>query len=298
MYIMKKLFFIAFILHFFFNLHGQEVLEKYPVWYSQYMNCFPMINPASISVTDLLQVSTGVQRNVGFWSDYSDYFAIVSYKPRPTVVKNNGSTFSMRFAGDKEGVYLYTSRLYGAYAWHTRVSEEFSFAGGMELGVINYSIKGTYSTGNRSTLALDGNVGLWFYSKHTHLGVSANQVLNSRMQPFNEVSILSSYYSLTAGNEFIVSDFFSIKPIFVYTIYKAFVNDFDINMISKTGNLVLAGTGYRANKGLMFLVGVQNIYLGRDAMTISLAYNMPVMKNVININTLEFFVSYMPEKNK
>src|SRR6056297_2869603 len=160
---------------------GQFRVNKYPVFFSQYMNCHALYNPASISARSPLEVCAGSKRNMGNWSNFATYFAALSMDMpfKSPAYKSTGNTIGVRFTGDKEGVYLQQTKLYVAYAWHSKINENWRFSGGLEVGGFNYSAKGTYTTGDRSISNLDANVGIWIYRDGLHFGISGNQLLNS-----------------------------------------------------------------------------------------------------------------------
>ncbi|UCH13512.1 MAG: type IX secretion system membrane protein PorP/SprF, partial [Bacteroidales bacterium] len=191
---------IHFVLLFFFiTVSGQSYYSYYPVQFSQYMRHYQFINPASIGSRSKLETALGSKNNIGNFSNISTYFAGVSF----SILRSPGTGRPFNVVGlkadtDREGEYIARTRAYLMYAFHFKVFRDYYLSGGVDLGMLNMSVQGTPSTGDKSEYVPDANTGIWFYNDDFYFGFSVNQVFNGKLQPYQEVSVMRRHFNIVA----------------------------------------------------------------------------------------------------
>ncbi len=279
---------IYFILLFFFiNVNGQSYYSYYPVQFSQYMRHYQFINPASIGARSKLETVLGSKNNIGDFSNISTYFAGVSF----SVLKSSKTGKPFNVAGfkvdtDREGKYIARTRTYVMYAFHFKIFRDYYFSGGVDFGMLNMSVQGTPSTGDKSEYVPDANTGIWIYNKDFHFGFSVNQVFNGRLQPYQEVSIMRRHFNIIAMKRFEISRLVSISPS-VIVRYPSYLNyNADYSVESYVSDFV-GGLSIRHEQGIAFWLGIKEIKLAGGRFEAVILYNTPLKRSLININSLE-----------
>ncbi len=281
------------------NCNAQDVVRLLPIQFHQYMHAYSLNNPAYIGHNSDMEIIAGNQRQGGNWSSISTYYTIFNIA-LPFIAKetNDHSVFGVKIIGDNEGKYIGRNRFYLSYAWRSQIAQKLYFQTGLDAGFYNYVVKGTDLSGNASAFAPDGNFGARIYNADFHAGFAVNQIFNSKLQPFNEVTQLHTHYSFSGAYKLKASDAFRLIP----SSYVRWGNkndrlDIDLNLKSIIDQMVSAGIGYRINKGYMFFAGLEKIDIFNGDISFYFSYSAPLNNSkYININTYEINLNYMIDK--
>lgn len=150
---------------------------------------------------------------LGNLSKVSTYYLNANYRiTRQTNRRKPFSTIGITLYNDREGKYLNRTRFYALYSWHGTIRNELKISGGLQIGGMNYSVKGTPLTGDGSDLKPDASVGIQVYNPLFHLGLSVNQVFNSEVQPLEEIALLAPYVNILGEFSIETSEWLMIKP--------------------------------------------------------------------------------------
>ena len=220
MYIRGVKYFLLVIMFFSRILHSQEDASLYPVQFSQFYNCYPLVNPASAGTHTDYDAAMGNQKLLGNFSKISTYYLNANMR----VINRRGiqnapfSTVGTLIYNDREGKYLNRSRFYLTYVWHGHVSKNMSVSGGFHLGGMNYSVKGTEISGDGSDIVPDGMIGVQIYNKVFQAGVSYNQIFKSQVQPLEEVATLMPYLNGTISANYKINEDILFRPDFLIRV--------------------------------------------------------------------------------
>jgi type IX secretion system PorP/SprF family membrane protein len=284
---------IHFFLFFFFgSVIGQSYFSYYPVQFGQYMRHYQFINPASIGARSNFETILGSKNNIGDFSNISTYFAGVSF----SVLKSTKTGKPFNVAGlkvdtDREGRYIARTRAYVMYAFHFKIFRDYYLSGGVDLGILNMSVQGTPSTGDKSEYVPDANTGIWVYNKEFYFGFSVNQVFNGRLQPYQEVSIMRRHFNIIAMKRFEINRVVSISPSVILR-YPSYLNyNADYSVECRISDF-LGGFSIRHKQGIAFWLGITEIKLVGGGLEAVILYNTPLKKSLININSIELVCRY------
>jgi type IX secretion system PorP/SprF family membrane protein len=281
-------------------LNGQSEVVRYPVRFSQYYNSYPLLNPSAIGSLSKIELSFGNKRLLGNFSNISTYYFNANLRISPKKGINKPfSALGVLFYNDREGKYLNRSRFYLIYAWHGNLSQKIKFSGGFQIGGFNYAVKGTPLSGDGSDLKPDAAVGLQIYNSNFHVGISVNQVFNSKVQPLEEITILAPYLNITGDWKYKISEPLLFVPNFAVFIplsaYEKNANkvlvDFNLNLT--INQILFVSAGLHNNDMINISAGLGDILSSEKKLNIQLTYTFPFAKRT-NLNTgfLEIGLGY------
>ncbi|MBA7686300.1 hypothetical protein ES703_94743 [subsurface metagenome] len=281
-------------------MKGQDRVVRYPVRFSQYYNCYPLLNPSTAGSYSKLELSLGNQRMLGNFSKIFTYY----FNANMRILDRGGlnkpySTIGVMLYNDREGKYLNLTRFYAIYVWHGNLSERVKFSGGFQIGGMNYNVKGTPLSGDGSDLKPDAAVGVQVYNPSFHAGISVNQVFNSELQPLEEITVLAPYINITADRKWDFSNLFRFVPCFAMHlpltsqdgIKKKVLIDANLNFTFRERFFV--STGIHNNDILNISAGINDVLSSDGILNIHLTYAFSVFQSAeINTNSLEIGLGY------
>lgn len=280
-------------------LFGQLQTNKYPVRFSQYYNCYSLINPAGASIDQNLEITVGDKHLLGSFNNISTYYVCANYQISTKNQRNNSpfSSIGVIALNDREGKYLNRSRFYIAYAWHGNITYKYRISGGFHLGAMNYSVKGTPLSGDGSDITPDGSVGLWIYNNKFHVGCSYNQIFNSKIQPLEEIAVLSPFLNFDAHVNFNLGKYFAASPstsIRTTTNEKDFTGDISLKINYR--NKMALVLGIHDNNRMINSFELSNVLNDSFPLNLFLTYGYPVSRQGIKTNFIEFGLSINQRK--
>lgn len=284
---------IHFVLLFFFiTVAGQSYYSYYPVQFSQYMRHYQFINPASIGARSKLETTLGSKNNIGSFSNISTYFAGVSFSIlRSPKTGKPFNVVGLKADTDREGEYIARTRAYVMYAFHFKIFRDYYLSGGVDLGMLNMSVQGTPSTGDKSEYVPDANTGIWLYNNDFYFGFSVNQVFNDKLQPYQEVSVMRRHFNIIAMKRLKISPLVTVSPS-ILVRYPSYLNyNADYSVECRISDF-LGGLSIRHKQGIAFWLGITEIKLAGGRLEAIILYNTPLKKSLININSLELVCRY------
>jgi type IX secretion system PorP/SprF family membrane protein len=171
----------------------------------------------------------------------------------------------------------------GAYAYHLKTSETTKLALGLSFGFTQFSIDGSQIslreqgdraaiTGLAQELKPDASFGALWYSKKWFVGLSANQILNNRLDffPGDSNGRMAVHYFLTGAYKFRAGDDFEVEPGILVKYVDPMPTQLDLTarFIYK-GNLWL-GAAYRSGDAASLFAG----YKIMDYLTLGYAFDL------------------------
>jgi hypothetical protein len=233
-----------------------------------------------------MELSMGNQRMRGNLSKISSYYALANFRIRFNDRYNIPfSALGIIFYNDQEGKYLSRNRLYLTYAWHTKIFRETNISGGLSIGAMNYSVKGTPLSGDGSDIRPDATAGFQVYRKSAYLGISVSQLFNSEVQPLEEITVLSPYINIDGGIKLHAGEKVWIKPTtsIQFPLYDAsqllYRNRFSFNVQMNLLNKFGTGIGLHNNEKMVLNLAVTDIFPWYGQIDLQLCYAFPIRKN-------------------
>jgi type IX secretion system PorP/SprF family membrane protein len=289
-----KLFPVSIFFSFLaFTGHAQPSNKDYPVQFSQFFLGYSLVNPSSIGSDANTEIKLFYQRPVSGFTGVSTYFCSISFIPyRIRSAARSKSVVGFRFYGDNEGAYINRTRFYGMYAFHTSINSRLNFAGGIDFGGMNFSVKATPTTEGASVFRADANTGIWFYNTRFHAGFSVNQLFNSAFQPIDERIILPTYVNITASYALIKQKNIELRPhiLIAYPYYSG--TSIQTALYGLFFEKLITSIGWNRKTSISAMLGWDNIQVFRGNLSAVLSYGTPVQHAALSINKLEASVLY------
>lgn len=159
-----------------------------------------------------------------------------------------------------------------SYAYHLPVSNKLTLSIGAFAGVKQYQIEGDelrFSSDNsavdpiaasfQTAYSPDVSLGLWGYSKTYYFGISAFQLINSKVDLYKDFdqaeSQLANHYWLTGGYKIHVTDEWFVVPSVVAKYVQDAPFTFDLNAKIRYQDQYWAGVSYRREDALVLSLG-------------------------------------------
>ncbi len=265
-------------------IYAQNQVTKYPVRFTQYLNCYSFLNPANTCQHTDYELAFGSQQMFGAVSHVSASYFSMAMRIRAGNRAEPFSAVSIFLYNNREGKYLNRTRFYTSYAWHTSLSNRLRFAAGLSVGGMNYSVKGTPLSGNGSDIKADGSVGFSFYYDLFRIDVSVGQVFNSKVQPLEEVTVLAPMMNITALRKFSIDEEYLLTPSFTARI--PFQKDYlgnrdpllDINLMMEFLRRFVISAGIHDNTMALVSAGISRLQIGQGEFGFMISYAFPVLR--------------------
>jgi type IX secretion system PorP/SprF family membrane protein len=284
-------YFLSLVLTFcYVSAISQEVPYR-PVQFGQFFNTYSILNPASCSFRDKLELFSARQQHGGARKYLTTTFVSGSVRfndDKP----NKFQVAGLAFVADSEGQYLKRSRAYFTYGWHTRLSKKLSLGTGVSAGFFSYRVSSSNASVSGSATNIDASLGVWLYSTAYYLGVSGNQILNSEVTPLRETTALIRHTNAMGGYTFDVNKAFTITPQFIIRYAEDLPLDIDLATTGTVNNIVVAGINYRHHKSIVPMIGFQKVNIGKGTAKVMFSYSVPAGKIADNMRTYELMLGY------
>ena len=269
---------------------GQEVAHV-PVQFGQFFNMYSVINPASCGSRSGFELQSGRQQHSGAWKNISTTFvsAAIRIQKRKS---NHFHVMGLSFISDKEGQYLNRSKFYLMYGWHTRLTKKLSMGAGASAGFFSYLVSASTASVSGADVAPDASLGLWIYSNRYYAGASINQILNSKLTPLEETTILIRHYNVIAGYTLNIRRSLAIKPSVLLRFVPNYSVDVNFATLGVINQILAVGVNYRYQKGIVPVVGFEKLAIGKGNLKAMLSYALPVGKIAENLQTYELTLNY------
>ncbi len=171
----------------------------------------------------------------------------------------------------------------GTYAYHLQTSDKTKLSMGLSFGFTQFSIDGSRITlreqgdpaaipGMQQEFKPDASFGLLWYSDKWHVGLSANQLLNNKLDffPGDRDGRMAVHYFLTGAYKFDVNSDFQVEPAILVKYVEPALPSIDVSArVIFKGNLWL-GAAYRSQDAATVYAG----YDIMDYLTIGYAYDI------------------------
>lgn len=296
--------YISITVAFFFNWYtvtssyGQTVAGL-PMQFVQFYRTYMLINPASIGRESPIEFNTGNRALTGGFSDIRTFYANANIQLNKREEGKSKHVIGLTFINEKEGTYINRNTASFLYAFQISLSQRLSFSAGAAAGFINYAFKASNINAGGSAFAPNGDVGLWLYRSDFNLGISCNQVIPSRLTPFNATYLIDRHYNLAADKSFEISRNFRLTPTMVFRWFSKELYDLDMGLVALLQKNLTAAIAYKYRKGASVSGGFSNIKIGQSVFKLLFSYYDAVGSlNYYNPQSYEFSLSFIPARKQ
>jgi len=278
--------------------------DNAPIIYDQFFKNFYLVNPSSSEFEnpDKFTFSAGNRTLAGLFEGvnrtYADLnFSILAGKPTKSKPKSFHSLGLLVING-RDGDIFQRNRAYGRYSYQLALDKKSALSLGFAAGMVNYAVAASQASGGGSSFAPDANVGIWYLRKKFKIGLSYQQIFQSKLTPVKQYISLDSYFNLNAnwkaelGPKTFLQTFGYIKYQPQTPFYSELASILTFYLFFELG------ANYRHNQGIAILVGFTSIPIGIGTVRLMGSYLIST-RNFTNVNenVLEFSLGYsLPRK--
>lgn len=279
------------------NLLAQSEVKSLPVQFGQFMNMGQLVNPGLAGTFNRMDINMGNQRQGGNWGGVSTYYALANYRLNrfSDSLPGNKHIVGAKLLSDYEGTYISRTRIYGTYSFHTPLNSGIWVSAGTHLGLMNYAVQGSALSGDGSDTNVDGDIGFSVYNNSYQFGLSINQIFNSKLQPYQEVTRLTRHFGFTAACSLDVGPLITFRPNLLLRYANSYTLNTDAAAIFVFDELISAGINYRSNRAWVFMAGLEEFGIGENGkFKLVLSYSIPLPQaNLFNIRQYELTLAWM-----
>lgn len=213
----------------------------------------------------------------------------------------------LQVINDQAGPFQNTS-LMGTYAYHMRLNKKTNIAAGIGLGFSSFRLNtnklffgedfpvdpAIASGGVLGRARLNANAGLWVYSDKYFIGLSANQLLPTKIEYApNLVRLtdgkLQPHLFATAGYRFLIQEDFNLIPSVMVKKVGSIPVQVDVNAKLQYRDLLWVAASYRAQYGFAAFAGFNVL----NRVSISYAYDYTTTRlNTVSRGTHEILLGF------
>jgi type IX secretion system PorP/SprF family membrane protein len=289
---------VTFIFNWATYSYGQ-IAAGLPVQFVQFYKTYMLVNPASIGRESTAEFNTGNRALTGGFSDVRTFYANANIQLNKLAAGQSKHVVGLTFINEKEGSYINRNTASFQYALHIPLSQRLTFSAGATVGFINYSFKASNINAGGSAFAPNGDIGLWLYRSDFNLGISSNQVIPSRLTPFNATYLVSRHYNLIADRSFNINTNFRLTPTMVFRWFSKELYDLDVGLVALLQNNLTAVIAYKYKKGASVSGGFSNIKIGQSVFKLLFSYYDAVGSlNYYNPQSYELSLSVIPARKQ
>lgn len=232
--------------------------------FSQYMFNEFIINPALAGVSDYFQIKTNHRFQWIGLTDAPITNSISFYGPHPNLDMGYGGTIYTDITGP-------TSRtgISGSYAYNIKLFNDVRLSMGLSFNMLQYKIDGTQFHPKDASDAFiqgvvntnyvpDAGVGAYMYGDNFYAGISAAQLLNNKLEIFdnkNGLNRLKSHLFVTGGYRYEIDRNWALEPSAIIKVTAPREYQFEINTRVEWMNMIWLGTGYRFHDAISIIAG-------------------------------------------
>lgn len=284
---------ILFILTGTMNAAGQQLPQ-----FSQYMFNDFVLNPAIAGIHDYYQIRTNHRFQWVGMTDPPLTNSISFYGPHASMDMGFGGSIYTDVTGP-------TSRtgVSGSYAYNISVYGDMRLSMGLNLSVLQYRVDGTQLTPKdpsdmfiqgvvSTTYVPDAGVGVYLYGDNFYAGFSAAQLLNNKLEIFEEktgLNRLKSHFFVTGGYRYEVDRDWILEPSAIIKATAPSQFRFEVNAKVEWMEMVWLATGYRFHEAITVMAG----YNYDDKFYFGYAYDIGITElRLYNTGSHEIMIGY------
>ncbi len=269
---------------------GQTTNILYPDLYTVYDANMYMVNPAYVPKETKTDLTAFYKFQTGAFKDV----ATMAFSAAKLYERENEAIHSIRLSvtNEKQGPYISSPRAYANYAYELPLGLETRLALGLSFGFAGMNYSGM-STGNVNTFLPDGAGGLVFTFREFRLGVSGQQLLDTKSKPFSSQIELKRYYHVHFSHQLDITEGCQWKYYGLYRYLPNIPNELLVGtqlLFQKTFGI---GAVARSNAGMSIYAEIA-LDSERDRLKLVLNYNSSFFKLIPTFqDSMELGVGYV-----
>ncbi len=199
----------------------------------------------------------------------------------------------------------------GTYAFHLGISDQTSMSAGISAGIQNMSLNtsklvwgipldpSVSGSGYLNRISPELNAGIYLYSANYFVGISAQQLIPSRLKWTEDTVRLTGgrlipHVFATAGVKLFVNEDFSLLPSVLVKYVSPAPISVDINAKLQYRDLLWAGTSLRIKDGFAAMVGI-NV---SNTFNVGYSYDITTTRlNTVSRGTHEILIGFLLNNN-
>jgi hypothetical protein len=260
-----------------------QISDRYPIVLDQVKNYSSFINPTEISTTNN---KTGISLfNQNLRGPFNNIRTTVA-QGYVTFKKDSSKihTIGVNFYSDKEGSYISNSRGYVTYSYEILLRKSFYIVSGIALGITSVAYENSQSNNSSSASALDGNLSVSVVQNKFRFCVGINQFPQKSIVVIDEKFTFKRFYTFYGIKNFDINYALRLNLEGLLSIKSNQASD-----INLTSNLILKehlnfGLGYWSNRGLVTLIGFENIRIHENTFKFIFSYSFAVRSKSSQLN--------------
>jgi type IX secretion system PorP/SprF family membrane protein len=275
------------------NLAGQQLPQ-----FSQYMFNDFVLNPAIAGIHDYYQIRTNHRFQWVGMTDPPLTNSLSFYGPHASMNMGYGGTIYTDVTGP-------TSRtgISGSYGYNISIYGDMRLSMGLNLSVLQYRVDGTQLTPKdpsdmfiqgvvSTTYVPDAGVGVYLYGDNYYAGFSAAQLLNNKLEIFEEktgLNRLKSHFFVTGGYRFEMDPDWILEPSAIIKATAPSQFRFEVNAKVEWMEMVWLATGYRFHEAVTVMAG----YNYDDKFYFGYSYDIGITElRLYNMGSHEIMIGY------
>lgn len=214
---------------------------------------------------------------LGAFSEIRNIYAFGYLSPKD----NHQHGIGLAALSEQEGPLITDNRLKASYWKKINLNEKWLLIGGAQAGVVNSSIEGTTSTPSTNEWSPDLDIGFTLQNEQTSLGLSINQIANSKVIPLSQSVIYKRFFTALLRQRFQLSTFKYLNLVHHSAYFSGIKNLYDfkveLELVDKFQSSITMG-----NRGLIFSGGVWLNTSIKHQFGLQFAYHHPTYSNLPN----------------
>lgn len=286
--------YILLLLLCIYQYHARAQYSQYPAHQSQTFLQVSVYNPAVHNQEGRTQVFLNYQRYLGAFEKVNNklFWANLNLNNRDSL--HSRHNLAIKLNNEEEGDYISRNKAYVSYGYQLNFYKDYWMGAGIYAGLAGYQYKGGTAFTQGSDMASDGDIGLSLYRPQKFsLAFSANQVLNSVVQPKDLTFRWKRFYTLYAQKDIRINPFWVVSGYAQHVFRTDTYHFTDLGAYVAYQEKLIAGANFTTSTQLAAFLGFQNITMGPGSFSLLFNYSFPfVNQRRTNIQALEITLGY------
>lgn len=261
--------------------------ERFVLYYKNYF----LLNPANTDTSYLYNIKLGNKSQTGIFKGVNNIYADLDMLLGQNTGKNL-SYLGFQFLNRREGEFISKSRIYLRYGVKLQISEKSYVSTGLMGGMVNYTFRSSQAGAGGSSLVPDVNIGIWYFRKSLGIGISGQQLFNSKLRPVVQEFTLNRYVNIVLFTKFRLSEEIDFTPHLYYHYLSRKSSGFMLAGVFLFNEFVEAGGGIAYQTGFHLQLGLNSISTRFGDVRFNFSYWAPYSSTGVNDNSLEIFAAW------
>ncbi len=281
---MKQYYLFLILPILFVSPHSySQISYRYPVVFEQVERYSSFINPSEVSTdSHKAGIVLSNQNLLGPFNNIRTFIGQGFFTLNKDSIKK--SKIGANFYSDKEGSYISNTRGYLTYSYQLSIAPNLQIASALAIGISTITYQNSQSSNSTSASALDGNLSLALVQNRFRFCFGINQFPQQTVFLIDERLTFKRYYSFYAVKNLDINYALRLNFIGMFSLKSNQVTDINFTsslIVKKHFNI---GLGYWFNRGIITLVGFDNIIIQKNTFRFVFSYSLPLLTSSTYLN--------------